>query len=319
MNHNQPDLQVPSPAIFVTGASGFIGYRLVSGLLNQGHNVRVLVRPEKCPDSRMPTGCEQVSAHITDVEKLTDIVAESSAVVYCAGSVRGRKPTDFESANIRGVHAMLGALERVDNAPPLLLLSSLAASRPQLSYYAHSKFEGEQLLRSRPSISWTIIRPPAVYGPGDKEMLPLLKMARRGLLVQTGPRGQRLSLLHVDDLVNAISCWIAVKQRCLHKTYSIDDGRVGGYSWEAIAEAVGSGNYRILKLPRFLLNTAARVNLLMSFLFGYLPMLTPGKVRELTEPAWLSDNHDFTSTTAWSPSLDLRAGAQQLFKNTSDT
>jgi len=272
-----------------------------------------MVRPEAATDARIPKDCEQVAVDITDVEKLGGIITESSAVLYCAGSVRGRKPRDFETANVRGVEAMIGALELAPYPPPMLLLSSLAASRPQLSDYAHSKFAGEQLLHDKPLLPWTIIRPPAVYGPGDREMLPLLKMARLGLLVHTGPPEQRLSLLHVDDLTSAIISWIPVSRQCLHKTYSIDDGTTGGYSWKAIGDAVNGGSYRTLKLPGLLLNFTARANLLMSSLFGYMPMLTPGKVQELVEPEWLCDNREFTHTSGWKPKLDLQLGARQLF------
>ena len=305
--------------VFVTGATGFVGQRLVSTLLEQGHNVRVMVRPEIINDSRIPPGCEQVAVGLTDVKKLTGIVAESSAVIYCAGSVRGRKAADFTTANIKGVKAMLAALEQSGNAPPLLLLSSLAASRPQLSDYARSKYEGEQLLQGKPFLPWTILRPPAVYGPGDREMLPLLKMIRRGLVVHAGPRDQRLSLLHVDDLADAIAAWLLVSQRSSHKTYAIDDGTPGGYNWEAIGEAVSAGEFRMLAVPRFLLELPARINLLFSSLLGYSPMLTPGKVRELIQPDWLCDNSDFSDVTGWKPRLDLRQGAQQLFKTKSNS
>ena len=160
---------------------------------------------------------------------------------------------------------------------------------------------------------WTILRPPAVYGPGDREMLPILKLARRGLLAHTGPRDQRLSLLHVDDLAGACAAWLSLPQQCLHKTYSIDDGTLGGYDWRAIAEAVCEKEVRMLSLPRVLLDFSARVNLLLSSLLGYAPMLTPGKVRELVQAEWLCDNGAFTRATGWKPRMDLKRGAEQLF------
>jgi len=310
-------LQASPPSIFITGATGFIGQRLVSMLLEQGHSVRVMVRPEKIPDSRIPQGCEQVPVGLTDVDKLSAIVAECSAVIYCAGSVRGRNSADFSTANIKGVQAMLDALEQAHhstgNTLPMLLLSSLAASRPTLSDYANSKHEAEQLLQGKPSLTWTILRPPAVYGPGDREMLPVLKMIRRGLLAHAGPRDQRLSLLHVDDLANAIVSWLPVTQKCSHKIYAIDDGTPDGYSWEAIGQAVSDGKYRRLAVPRLLLDITARTNLLFASILGYKPMLTPGKVRELVQPDWLCDNSRFTDATGWKPRLDLKQGAQQLF------
>jgi len=306
-------LQAPSKAVFVTGATGFIGLRLVSALLQQGHTVRAMIRPEKTTDSRLPRGCEQVPVGLTDIEKLCGIIADCGAVIYCAGSVRGRKLSDFANANMLGVRAILEALEQSDVKPRLLLMSSLAASRPQVSAYAHSKFEGEQLLLSRPLLPWTIFRPPAVYGPGDREMLPIFRMIRRGLLAHAGPRDQRLSLLHVDDLANAIIAWLADSSGCTHKIYAIDDGTPGGYSWKAIGEAVNGGKFIMLKLPRFLLESTARINLLLASMLHYQPMLTPGKVQELIQADWLCDNTDFTDATGWKPRLDLKLGAQQLF------
>lgn len=276
-----------------------------------------MVRPETAPDNRIQKGCEQAPVSLTDVDKLSGIVAESSAVIYCAGSVRGSKPAGFATANIKGVSVMLNALEQVlestGKTPPLLLLSSLAASRPDVSDYARSKYEGEQLLQGKPLLPWTILRPPAVYGPGDREMLPVLKMIRKGLLAHAGPCDQRLSLLHVDDLANAMVNWLSVTERCLHKTYAIDDGTVGGYSWEAIGAAVSDGKLLRLAVPRLFLDITARTNLLLASLLGYQPMLTPGKVRELVQPDWLSDNSEFTDATGWKPHLDLKAGVQQLF------
>ena len=272
-----------------------------------------MVRPQAQADVRIPRGCEQVPVGLTDLEKLTGIVSSSDAVIYCAGSVRGRKPADFATANIEGIRVMLEALECSANAPPLLLLSSLAASRPTLSDYAHSKQEGEKLLVGRPSLPWTILRPPAVYGPGDKEMLPILKLVRRGLLAHAGPRDQRLSLLHVDDLASACAAWLSLPQQCLHKTYAIDDGTLGGYDWRAIAEAVCEKEVHMLRLPRILLDFSARANLVFSSLLGYAPMLTPGKVRELVQAEWLCDNGAFTRATGWKPRLDLKRGAEQLF------
>lgn len=272
-----------------------------------------MVRPEKGRNNRLPAACEQVPVGLTDVDGLTAVVGGCKAVIYCAGSVRGRNPDDFANANINGVRAMLEALGRVPEPPPLLLISSLAASRPQLSDYSFSKHAGEQLLLGTPSLAWTILRPPAVYGPGDREMLPVLKMARRGLLVYAGPADQRLSLLHVDDLARAVLAWLASWQQCLHRTYAIDDGKTDGYDWPAIGEAVCSRKYRRLKLPRLLLDAAARANLIVAKLVGYQPMLTPGKVRELVQADWLGDNRDFTAATGWKPNLDLHAGAEQLF------
>ena len=272
-----------------------------------------MIRPGKRTDERLPPDCKQIPVGLTDVDKLTEIVSECAAVIYCAGSVRGREAADFAQANIFGVKAMLEALERCSNAPPLLLVSSLAASRPQLSDYSCSKRTGEDLLTENHSLPWTILRPPAIYGPGDKEMLPVLKMARRGILAHAGPHSQRLSMLHVDDLTNAIVAWVGSWQNCLQQTYAIDDGKPDGYDWADIGEAVSQGKYRLMKIPQFFLDSAARFNLISAGIFGFAPMLTPGKVQELIQPDWLcTDNERFTDATAWAPQFDLKQGAQMM-------
>ena len=297
----------------ITGATGFIGQRLVSLLLEQGIQPKALIRPGKESDERLPPACEQVAASLTDVPALAAAVAGCSAVIYCAGSVRGRNAAGFSAANVAGVRAMLEALEFSENKPPLLLISSLAASRPELSDYANSKREGEKTLQKHPGLAWTVLRPPAVYGPGDREMLPVFNMLRRGWLFRAGPAGQKLSLLHVDDLAAAVASWLSTPQNCLHKIYAIDDGTQGGYDWMAIGEAVSGKKIRTLPVPRVLLDGVARLNRLISGLFGYAPMLTPGKVRELVQPEWLCDNRDFTGATGWRPTLDLALGVRGLF------
>lgn len=310
-------MQASSSAVLITGATGFIGRRLVSALLEYDILPRALIRAGKKADDRLPGACEQVPASLTDVQKIAAAIAGCRAVIYCAGSVRGRTATDFHAANVLGVKAMGEALELSKNKPPLLLISSLAASRPELSDYADSKCEGEKALQSHENVPWTVLRPPAVYGPGDREMLPLLKMIRRGMLVHAGPAGQKLSLLHVDDLAGAVIAWLSAPQKCLHKTYAIDDGTPGGYSWTAMGEAVSERKFRVLTMPRFLLQGAARLNLLFSGLLGYAPMLSPGKVRELVQPEWVCDNGAFTIDTGWQPKLDLKRGARQLFASKS--
>jgi len=111
-----------------------------------------------------------------------------------------------------------------------------------------------------------------------------------------------------------VTAWLAVTQPSRNKTYAIDDGTTGGYDWQAIGEAVSDGRVRMLKVPRLLLEGTARANLLLSSLFGYSPMLTPGKVRELVQPEWLCDNRDFAAVSGWKPGFNLKQGAQQLFK-----
>jgi len=299
--------------VLLTGASGFIGRRLQMRLLTEGWQVKALLRPGSAHADRIESACTLIRAELSDQGALNEACSGTDAVIYCAGSVRGRKLDDFRPANVDGVAQLTQALNRLQPSTPFLLISSLAASRPELSDYARSKYLGEQALTSAARFPWTIFRPPAVYGPGDREMLPLLENARRGLVVRPGPADQRLSLLHVDDLANAVLAWLTDDRHCLRRVFTLDDGRPGGYDWPAIAAAAAGGRAVQLGIPRWLLQTVARANRTLAGMIGYAPMLTPGKVRELTQPDWLCDNSDLTQATGWQPAIDLTAGISRMF------
>lgn len=252
--------------------------------------------------------CEVLECAFSDTQGLSRAVEAVSAIVYCAGSVRGKNLHDFLPANVAGVKAIMEA--QASHAPqvPFLLISSLAAGRPEISDYARSKYLGEKAVRQTAASPWTILRPPAVYGPGDIEMLPVLKMASRGLIFRPGPENQRLSLLYSDDLATAVLAWLRSWHKCTGQIFSIDDGWPGGYDWPAIARASGRKRFRIVGIPYPLLAATARINLLLSALTGHAPMLTPGKIRELTQTDWLCDNTAFSRATGWQPQTDLVNG-----------
>ena len=240
-------------------------------------------------------------------------LAGMQVIVYCAGTVRGARPADFAGANIDGLRQLCTAASRLPTPPHVLLISSLAATRPHLSDYARSKFEGEQVLRAS-GLAWTIVRPPAVYGPGDREMLPLFRAIRAGLALQVGPREQRLSLLHVEDLGRAVLACVERREACAGMTFEPDDGQPGGYGWtDIIACARGMMPVAQVPVPRALLSVIARLNVTLSRVFGHAPMLTPGKVHELSEPSWLCDNSGLREMTGWVAQVPLHTGIARLF------
>ena len=300
-------------SVVMTGASGFIGARLQAALLETDRGVTAVIRPSSPNLERISPACTIVRSDLEDEDQLASACSAADAVIYCAGTVRGRGPADFNPANVGGVGHLVGVLNHSGSQIPFLLISSLAASRPEISDYARSKHLGEEELTSQANFPWTIFRPPAVYGPGDTEIRRLLRMARQGLVTRLGPPDQRLSLLHVDDLSDAVIAWLDSWRKCQGQTFSLDDGRPGGYDWQAIAAAAGNGRRVSLGIPRSLLSVVATANMALSAVFNYPPMLTPGKVRELTQTDWLCDNTRLTRATGWKPSTDLQKGIRQMF------
>lgn len=304
--------------ILLTGATGFIGGHIQHRLIEAGWHVRVLARSSSPGVGRLDPRAELIYGTLADVHGLARAVAGTRAVINCAGTVRGSAYEDFEAANVAGVRQLCEAIGRLSVAPALLHLSSLAAEAPELSHYARSKRAGEQVLEES-DLDWTVIRPPAVYGPGDKEMRAALAWARRGIVpVAGGDRQQRLSMLHVDDLAAAVLAWLGGPGAHQHRIYAIDDGKPGGYDWPEIAAAVAKNPRRrplFVALPTGILNGVAALNEAFGRISGRPVMLSRGKVRELTHPRWVADNADFAAVSGWAPRISLADGVSGLFES----
>jgi nucleoside-diphosphate-sugar epimerase len=215
---------------------------------------------------------------------------------------------------VGGVERLLEAATR-QNVPRCLLISSLAAREPSLSAYALSKRLGEDvLLAYQERISWDILRPPAVYGPGDREMRPLLQMIKRGIVPVIGSKDGRFSLLYVDDLAEAVRCMLRANSwqgRC----FELHDGHPDGYSWRQIAmiaRDLNGNEPRCISVPRPLLQIAGLANIALARLIGYQPMLTPGKVREIFHPDWVCDNTAIAGAIGWQPQIQFMEGMKRL-------
>ncbi len=234
-------------------------------------------------------------------------------VIHAAGAVRGNSQQDFDIVNVTGTSALLQAVRAQASEARVLLLSSLAAREPHLSWYASSKAEGENLVRDSAQ-DWLILRPPAVYGPGDREMLPIFQSMARGFAPVPGSLQARLSLVHVADLTAALLACLRCPAAGGH-ILTLCDGQAGGYSWPelaAVAEQVFARRVRLWEVPHWLLNSAARVNLGLAGISGRKAMLTPPKLRELRHPDWVVDNADIGRLTGWEPVIGLREGLEQL-------
>lgn len=311
--------QTSKGSILLTGATGFIGRRIQDRLINEGWHLRVLARSASSRAANLHPKAEHIDGSLADAKALARGVAGTQAVINCAGSVRGLSFADFEAANVEGVRALCEAISRLSTMPALLHLSSLAAVAPELSHYARSKRAGEEVLESFDTLNWTVIRPPAVYGPGDTEMRGAFRLARRGIVpVPGGDRAQRLSMLHVDDLVEAVIAWLRSPVAHRHHVYSIDDGKADGYDWNEIALAAmkkKDGRPMFVGLPTGLLDTVAWLNERLAAVTGRAIMLSRGKVRELTYPQWLADGDAFSQASGWKPQIQLAEGVSGLFES----
>jgi nucleoside-diphosphate-sugar epimerase len=299
------------PTVALTGASGFVGTRLADHLLAAGHRVRALSRTRgRCPSH---PELEEIHGSLETPEALSELVAGSDCLIHLAAAIGGRNRQDFERVNAIGTRRLIEAAERENPGCRLIHVSSLAARAPELSHYAHSKRAAEQLVESS-HLDWLILRPPAVYGATDPALAPLWQALAKGWLIQIGPRRARFSMLHVDDLCAAIVSltshrWPNQRKLCL------DDGRSGGYGWadlSTLASRLRGRRIRTLRLPSFILAGAALGNLAVSRWKGHPPLLTPGKVRELTHPDWVCGDNAAGLLPDWRPKRPFEVALVEL-------
>jgi nucleoside-diphosphate-sugar epimerase len=303
--------------IALTGATGFIGSAIARKLATEGWKIKALTRTTS--DRSPLTGFDVcwVEGALEDVDSLRRLVHGAKAVVHCAGTVRGATQDHFNQINVDGVERLMRAATEQHPLPRFLLISSLAARKPGLSFYAFSKRQGEVVLAAKAGpMQWTVFRPPAVYGPGDKEMLPLLRWMARGIAFVPGSGDGRVSMLYVEDLAEAVRKWM-LTEHLANRVFEIHDGHPEGYSWQDVINAAGALNAKrvhCVQLPLIFLKALAGLNLKTARMFGYAPMLTPGKLRELRHPDWVCDNSDLTRETGWIPHVSLEEGLRRTLE-----
>lgn len=303
--------------IALTGATGFIGSQIARKLVTAGWKIKALTRTTSDRSPLAGFDVQWVEGALEDADSLLHLVRGVEAVVHCAGAVRGATQDHFNRVNVDGVARLAHAAGKQHPLPRFLLISSLAAREPDLSFYASSKRQGEAVVAAQAGqMQWAAFRPPAVYGPGDKEMLPLLRWMARGFAFVLGSGINRFSLLYVEDLAEAVL-------KCLHAAhlpkavFELHDGRPDGYLWQDVIDTVGhltAKHVRCVPVPLSVLKTVAEFNQRTARVLGYAPMLTPGKLRELRHPDWVCDNTAITRQTGWTPRISLEEGLRRTLE-----
>src|SRR5512142_454748 len=180
----------------LTGGTGFVGAHLLDAAVAAGHQVLALTRREQPPRERVTW----IQGDLHDRFALEQLVEDVDAAIHVAGVISAQTAAGFENANVLGTLAFLAAAT-AGGVRRFVHISSLAAREPNLSLYGDSKARAEELVMGS-GLDWSIVRPPAVYGPGDKETLELFRMAKLGMILMP-PKG-RVSVIHVHDLARLL-------------------------------------------------------------------------------------------------------------------
>jgi uncharacterized protein YbjT (DUF2867 family) len=266
--------------VAVTGATGFLGRHLVKSLAAAGWRVRVLARRDVIHPLWRDIEPEVVFGGLADDAALGRLCHDADLVIHAAGLIKAHDRQAFDAVNVDGTRRV------AERAPgPMILVSSLTAREPGLSDYAASKHQGEQAARQVLGDRLTVVRPPALYGPGDVETLPLFQLAAASPVLPLLDPAARIALMHVEDAARQIT---ALAETPSGATVTLSDLRPQGYGWREIFQTAATvfGEHPIfIRVPGLALTLAAAVA-------GLAPkgrdaaMITVGKVREIRHQDW---------------------------------
>jgi nucleoside-diphosphate-sugar epimerase len=305
-----------SRSVSLTGATGFLGGHIADACRRRGWRVRAIVRPGN--RKPLPGDVDVREARLTSREDLASAFDGSEAVIHTAGLVRAARGEFFETVNVDGTRAVVEAANAAQTR--LVHLSSLAAmgtgtaDRPvredddphPLNAYGRSKLAAEGVVRERARMPWIILRPCAVYGPGDRGFLPLARLARRGFFPLATSASTPFSFVYVEDLAAAVVSALdsAVSEEALFIAHA------RSHTAEALLRGLAhelARSYRPWRVPHVLLSAVAMAGDLQ-WLTGRAPLLDSARLVELSAEGFVCDVSRARERLGFLASVDLPEG-----------
>src|SRR5689334_4567191 len=288
--------------ILITGATGFIGSHIAESLHAKGYSLRCLIRKTSDLKWIKHLPIEYVYGDLFESEALKSAVKDVDYVYHLAGTTKSKSRAGYFQGNHIGTKNLLDAVLAVKpNLKRFVHVSSLAAVGPgtighpvdentpyhPITAYGESKMESEkECLRVAEKIPITITRPPAVYGPRDKDVFAFFQTMSKGLQPMIGFNDKQVSLIHVKDLANGIIL-AGEHPKGVGQAYFVSSERF--YTWkevgEATAKVIGRKAIR-LRVPVALVYMIAGISEVWSMITQKAVLLNYEKARDIVQDAW---------------------------------
>jgi len=315
--------------ILVTGASGFLGSHIAQQLCESGQQVRALVRKSSSVAflSRLPN-LEFAYGSVEDASSCVTACEGVSGVIHAAGLVKARNDTEFLKVNTEGTENIVVAAQKAGTVKRFVFVSSQAAGGPSdrsgsavrvgqetapLTGYGRSKLAAEKLvLSSKEQLPCVIIRPPAIYGPRDREILVFFKAVKSGVLPLTNPLSAKYSMIYGPDCAAACVAALSAPLENGQVLY-VEDGLPITFKEmiERVEAALGKKAWLRMPMPQSLVRGAAAVSEIYGKVTNQAVMLTRDKCNELHElGGWVCDGSEARTLLNWKPQVQFAEGVR---------
>ncbi|MGL4630380.1 MAG: NAD-dependent epimerase/dehydratase family protein [Leadbetterella sp.] len=315
--------------VLLTGATGFIGGYIVDELLSQNYEIMAVVRASSDKARLQNKNIKFIELFWEDKSTIAyQLIAAGvfDLIIHNAGLTKALHEEDFDRINFKNTKNLIEAIQDSHCLRGrFVFVSSLAAlgaapdeadrvfenqiPRP-LTHYGHSKLKAELYLKSS-SLNWIIVRPTAVYGPWEKDILTFIKTVKTGFAFQIGSSDQKLSFIHGIDVAKSILL-LANHESANHGVFTLSDGYdyVSDDLKTSVLDALGKKKVISMTLPNVVIYPIAALVEIMGMIRGIAPPLNRAKIAELRAKNWHVDV-TWQNSFGFKPSYNLKKGMKE--------
>jgi len=300
----------------LSGASGFLGSHIAEALLERGGEVRAVLRSSSSL-TKVPSGCSISRVDFMDPGTMEEAFAGSEAVIHCAGATSAGSQEEFDRANALVTRNMLTARDRYSSRAMFIFISSQAASGPSgcgpVTAYGRSKLLGEFTVRDYGN--WVIVRPPAIFGPGDPASAPVIRMALRGFFFSPWIEGGGFGLVYAPDLAGLVAM-LPDSREAMGMVLEPSYGRL--FTWKdfhRVLEKAAGRRILHIRIPPFMVHAAGFMSEALASFTGRTAFFCRDKCRELLAREWDLEDGLTRRLTGWEPSIAVDEAMRRTFES----
>jgi len=316
--------------VFLTGATGFVGSFLAENLVKSKYKVKCLVRKKSNLRWIADLDVECFYGSLNDKDSLKRGIKDCEYVYHVAGVTKAQKEAEYYQGNYDGTRNLVDVcVENNNNLKRFVFVGSQAAVGPSptiipidethppnpLTYYGKSKLAGEEYVRKNDkNIPVTIVRPAAVYGPRETDILEFFRTVKMGIIPQLGGKEKYLSLIHVSDLIRGIQM-AGEAQKTLNKTYFLTNQKP--YSWQEVAKATlksyNKSGIRI-PVPVSLMKIVAFISEGIATITNKPALVNSQKIIEMQQDYWTCSGEKAKKEFGFEANIGLEEGIQETIQ-----